>query len=118
MPPHVTAGGPLTSAKLCVPATLAIALRHQVNPFIQFHAADQDVPVSVVAAAAASLSARQPLRNRVTPIRIVLHMQRQCRHRIVMKHAYTAPLASSNGPAAFASPPCPQPQRYSAEART
>ena len=61
MPPHVTAGGPLTSAKLCVPATLAIALRQQVNPSIQFHAADQDVPVSVVAAAAAPLSARQPL---------------------------------------------------------
>ena len=86
------AGGPLTRDVLCTPRTLAVALRQQVNPFIQFHAASDDVPVAVVGAVSsvatisAPLTARQPLRNRVTPMRIVLHMQRQCRRRIVYRH--------------------------------
>ena len=86
------AGGPLTRDVLCTPRTLAVALRQQVNPFIQFHAASDDVPVAVVSAissvavVSASLTARQPLRNRVTPMRIVLHWQRKCRRRIVQRH--------------------------------
>ena len=79
------AGGPLTRDVLCAPLTLAVALRQQVNPFIQFHAAAEEIPVAVVGAIS-SLAAHQPLRNRVTPMRVVLHMQRECRCRVVLRH--------------------------------
>ena len=79
------AGGPLTRDLLCAPLNLAVALRQQVNPFIQFHAAAEDIPVAVVGAVS-PLAAPQPLRNRVTPMRVVLHLQRECRRRLVLRH--------------------------------
>ena len=75
-------GGTVSERRLCAPLAAMTAEQRRSNPFISFTPAVSDTDATSVARVA-SMSAPPP---RITPMRVVLHMQRQCRHRIIRRH--------------------------------
>ena len=72
----------MSERRLCAPLAELTAEQRKSNPFIPFAPAAPDEGAAVVAMVA-SLPPPPP---RLTRMRVVLHMQRRCRHRIIQRH--------------------------------
>ena len=75
-------GGTMSERRLCAPLSALTAEQRRSNPFISFAPAASDADATGIARVA-SMSAPPP---RITPMRVILHMQRRCRHRIIRRH--------------------------------
>ena len=80
---------------LCNPDAIAVALQRGALPFIQFFSAGNTPPTKSADATTSVVAAMTtPIRTRLTPMRILLYLQRECRRRIVRKN-YAARMIQS-----------------------
>ena len=76
-------GGTISERRLCAPLADLTAMQRKSNPLIQFKSAAPVTGTAVVAMVAPLIPPPSP---RLTLMDIVLHMQRQCRRRIIRRH--------------------------------
>ena len=76
-------GGTISEKRLCAPLADLTVKQRKSNPFIQFTSAAPVTRTAVVA----MVAPLPPPSPRLTLMCIVLHLQRQCRHRIIRRHS-------------------------------